>query len=753
MINSKITNTKKVFKDFAKYSVKTNITMKIIYTLAVLILAASVVLFISNRILDAAIFTVLGVIFALCAPAMEWLNVSNNKSNVGSVDEFQFYEDRFVVTSFDKKGLEISDSSLFYNRLYKVKKYLNYGYIYVNKAVAYIVDKNEFEDEKQFDLVLDRINQAIINNKKNRGTTPVVFGSQNVTAPTEEPPQDLGEPVPPPPTEEDLAYEEEQKENKRITEFEGEQKIDYEGNVTVVAEEESEENKTEVAEDEIENNEDKVEDVETTDKTLNEENDDEGDDASEQKPFDIEKEYPFLPTEKEEVETDMVEDTQPMSDEAVSFAQVNDIDDDGDETPAEQVPTEQDEYLAPQTEDIVAPVVAEQTEVEQPVEEEKPAEDKVEDAPKRKRGRPAGTTKKPKTDDGEDKPKRKRGRPAGTTKKKPTEKKTPGKRGRPVGSTKKPKTEQADKPKGKRGRPAKPKTAEELNKPKGKRGRPPKKKTEEVVTEVQPAQDVAYVEQPKQEPVVVAPVVAEQTEVEQPVQQPVVEEVAEQPVYTAPVEQEAPTFEAQPEEVVNNFEDNDDEGDETPAEQQPVDFEMPNDIGQENAQPTQEDLDEVAALQAEYNMVEPQPEVVEPQPFVNPAEQQPVEENLGEEDFGDIEAPADLGQPVPTTYQPPVIEDTEVDNANYDAENETFTISTGDEGAVEPQDFNNNAYINDDENNGEGNLDGIGDIDVNIDDVSAVVDNMPEDVEGENSEEVNINEFPTDIDDDTTKNI
>ena len=760
MINSKITNTKKVFKDFAKYSVKTNITMKIIYTLAVLILAASVVLFISNRILDAAIFTVLGVIFALCAPAMEWLNVSNNKSNVGSVDEFQFYEDRFVVTSFDKKGLELSDSTLFYNRLYKVKKYLNYGYIYVNKAVAYIVDKNEFEDEKQFDLVLDRINQAIINNKKNRGTTPVVFGSQNVTAPTEEPPQDLGEPVPPPPTEEDLAYEEEQKENKRITEFEGEQKIDYEGNVTVVAEEESEENKTEVVEDEIENNEDKVEDVEATDTTLNEENDDEGDDASEQKPFDIEKEYTFLPTEKEEVETDMVEDTQPMSDEAVSFAQVNDIDDDGDETPAEQVPTEIDKYLAPQTEDVVAPVVAEQTEVEQPVqqpvEEEKLAEDKVEDAPKRKRGRPAGTTKKPKTDDGEDKPKRKRGRPAGTTKKKPTEKKTPGKRGRPVGSTKKPKTEQADKPKGKRGRPAKPKTAEELNKPKGKRGRPPKKKTEEVVTEVQPAQDVAYVEQPEQEPVVVAPVVAEQTEVEQPVQQPVVEEVAEQPVYTAPVEQEVPTFEAQPEEVVNNFEDNDDEGDETPAEQQPVDFEMPNDIGQENAQPIQEDLDEVAALQAEYNMVESQPEVVEPQPFVNPAEQQPVEENLDKGDFGDIEAPADLGTPASTTYQPPVIEDTEVDNANYNAENETFTVSTGDEGAVEPQDFDNSSYISDvdnDDNNDEGNLDGIGDIDVNIDDVSAVVDNIPEDVEGESVEDESVNEFPTDIDDDTTKNI
>ncbi|MBQ3214404.1 MAG: hypothetical protein IJB10_05335, partial [Clostridia bacterium] len=380
MINSKITNTKKVFKDFAKYSVKTNVTMKIIYTLAVLILAASVVLFVSNHILDGAIFAVLGVIFALCAPAMQWLNITNNKNNVGSTDEFEFYEDRFVVTSFDKNGLEISDSTLIYSRLYKVKKHLNYGYIYVNKAVAYIVDKNEFENEEQFNEVLDRISKSIINNKKNRGTTPVVFGSQNVTAPTEEPPQDLGEPVPPPPTEEDLAYEEEQKENKRITEFDGEQKIDYEGNVTVVAVEETAENETEGYEDKTENAEDNVEDNiesevetdETTDVTLKDENDDEGDDASEQEPFDVEKEYPSFPTEQdEEVKAEEVEeDNQPMSDEAVPFAEVDDVDD-GDETPAEQIPTEQVEELNTETVEEVVPAVDEEQPEEfvQPVQE------------------------------------------------------------------------------------------------------------------------------------------------------------------------------------------------------------------------------------------------------------------------------------------------------------------------------------------------------------------------------------------------
>ncbi|MBQ9792414.1 MAG: hypothetical protein IJW32_01525 [Clostridia bacterium] len=800
MINSKITNTKKVFKDFAKYSVKTNITMKIIYTLAVLILAASVVLFISNHILDAVIFTVLGVIFALCAPAMQWLNVSNNKSNVGSVDEFQFYEDRFVVTSFDKKGLEISDSTLFYSRLYKVKKYLNYGYIYVNKAVAYIVDKNEFEDEKQFNEVLDRISQAIIRNKKNKGTTPVVFGSQNVTAPTEEPPQDLGEPVPPPPTEEDLAYEEEQKENKRITEFEGEQKIDYEGNVTVVAVEDKE--NEEASEDTAEENDEEasqaveeLENEEDASEPISEEDDDdnEGDETPAEQTFDVEtteneNQLVAEPVEQE-VEDKLVEDVaEPAEYEnIVPVVKEEPFDNADDSAPVEQVPVEQEEYLAPQAEETIAPVeeevtyeeplVAEETPVvvapvEQPVEvtqtpvvEEKPAEDKAEeDKPKRKRGRPAGSTKKPKTEDGEEKPKRKRGRPAGTTKKKPAEKKTPGKRGRPVGSTKKSKNAQADKPKGKRGRPAKPKTAEELNKPKVKRGRPPKKKVEEV--ETQPAQDVAVVEEkPAETPVVVAPVMAEQTTqqvqpqpVEEPVEVPQTAVVEEAPV----VEEYQPVVENQP--VANYVDDNnDDEGDETPAEQQPVNFDMPSNLGEEveeevPQQVSQEDLDEVAALQAEYNMTEedvaPQDELQvednllnEEQPFVNPVAEE------AEEDFENIEGPADLGNPTPTTYQPPVIEDTEEDNDAYDAENETFTVSTGDEGAVEPQEFDNNTYAVNDDNNDDINADDIGDISVNIDDVSAVVDNMPEDVEEENSEEVNIDEFPTDIDDDTTRNI
>lgn len=818
MINSKINNTKKVFKDFAKYSVKRNITMKIIYILAVLILAASVVLFVSNHILDGAIFTVLGVIFALCAPAMEWLNVSNNKSNVNSVDEFQFYEDRFVVTSFDKNGLEISDSTLIYSRLYKVKKYLNYGYIYVNKAVVYIVDKNEFEDEKQFDFVLDRINQAIVGNKKNKGATPVVFGSQNVTAPTEEPPQDLGEPVPPPPTEEDLAYEEEQKENKRITEFEGIQKIDYEGNVEVVALEDKEENE-EVSEETNENNEEETE-IPTIQedalKPISDEDDDtdEGNNPAEQvfeyETSDIEnqseEELNKEPIEQN-IEEDLIEDTEPAYYEnLIPTVKEESVDD--DDAPAEQTPNEQVEDLTSQVEEIIAPVeenvvdeeiptenpevvapfMAEQTiqqvqpqligesvveettpvvqevqSVEEPldnaqtpvaeeeyvVEEETPAEDNVKETQtNKKRGRPAGSTKKPKTDDGEDKPKRKRGRPA------------------------KSKTEQVDKPKGKRGRPAKQKTAEELNKPKGKRGRPSKKKIEEV--DIQPAQDIALSEEkPADTPVVITPVMAEQT-IQQVQNQPVKEPVLEQQVQQIekPVDANQTSFVEETPVVrevqsVNNYleDDNDDEGD-NPAQQQPQDFgalnnviENQNEVVEEeySQQVSQSDLDEVAALQAEYNMPEENTTsqydnqvdgnlLNQEQPFANSV----FQETQLEEDFENFEGPADLGSSTQTTFQTPIIEDTEEYNNKYDAQNETNTPNVSDENVVETQKFDNNTY--DSDVNNDTDADNIGDIDVNSDDVSIIADNMPEDVEGETTEDNTINEFPSDIDDDTTRN-
>ena len=80
MIKTETTYTKKVFGEFAKYSIKSNWSMKVIYGCAVLLLAfATVILFLGNNITEGILFAILGFVFAICAPLMRVIINQNNK--------------------------------------------------------------------------------------------------------------------------------------------------------------------------------------------------------------------------------------------------------------------------------------------------------------------------------------------------------------------------------------------------------------------------------------------------------------------------------------------------------------------------------------------------------------------------------------------------------------------------------------------------------------------------------------------------
>ena len=61
--------------------------------------------------------------------------------------------------------MEIWKDVVGYENLYEVKKYKSYGFIYVNKVVAYIVNLQNFKDIVDFNFALVRIENAI-NSKK-----------------------------------------------------------------------------------------------------------------------------------------------------------------------------------------------------------------------------------------------------------------------------------------------------------------------------------------------------------------------------------------------------------------------------------------------------------------------------------------------------------------------------------------------------------------------------------------------------------
>mgnify|MGYP003290083492 CR=1 FL=1 len=197
MIKSEMIYTKQVFNDFAVYNIKKNKEMKFIYICAAIILAFTIVMFTVGDIISGIIYGVIGIIFACYGWFMKIIINHNNKKNIGTTDVYEFYDDKLVVSSHDKKGAEIATASLVYSRLYKVVEYKNYAYIYVNKAVAYIIEKNAFENEQEFKSVLEKISTEILN-QKIKNATPVVYGGYNVVPPNEETIKDVSDPVPPP---------------------------------------------------------------------------------------------------------------------------------------------------------------------------------------------------------------------------------------------------------------------------------------------------------------------------------------------------------------------------------------------------------------------------------------------------------------------------------------------------------------------------------------------------------------------------
>ena len=153
--------TKEVLSDFADYTVKSNKSTIIIYVCAVIILMCAIAMFSFGDIYSGVIYTILGLFFAFYGKFIKFVMLKNNKKNIGNKDVYTFGENSLKVDTYDAQGKQISSTTIVYENLFEVKKYKSYGFIYVNKAVAYIVNLQNFKDVVDFNFALVRIENAI----------------------------------------------------------------------------------------------------------------------------------------------------------------------------------------------------------------------------------------------------------------------------------------------------------------------------------------------------------------------------------------------------------------------------------------------------------------------------------------------------------------------------------------------------------------------------------------------------------------
>ena len=181
MIISKTKYTKKVYDDFANYSIKSSRAMNYVYICSGIILAFSIAEFVIQKFSAGVLFLFLGLLFALYGVFMRIVIKLANKNNFDTIEEYYFDKDRFTVKTHNKEGQEIATSTINYACLYEVKRYKDYGYIYLNKAVAYIIEKSSFEKQDQFELVLKTIQEHINQKNKSEEGKAFVVGNVNIS--------------------------------------------------------------------------------------------------------------------------------------------------------------------------------------------------------------------------------------------------------------------------------------------------------------------------------------------------------------------------------------------------------------------------------------------------------------------------------------------------------------------------------------------------------------------------------------------
>ncbi len=158
MIRSSFTYTKAELDTFLSYIIRKNIALKIIYVCSAIILACSIFMFCTASYVEGALYLVCGAFFAFYGLILKIVGDKNNKKNVNNIDSYEFDEDKLSATTVNAQGEQIASIVVRYEDIYKIMQNGNdRAYIFVNKVVALILARENFENESDFDNVINRI--------------------------------------------------------------------------------------------------------------------------------------------------------------------------------------------------------------------------------------------------------------------------------------------------------------------------------------------------------------------------------------------------------------------------------------------------------------------------------------------------------------------------------------------------------------------------------------------------------------------
>ncbi len=153
--------TKENLDTFLKFALNKNKYFIVIYICSAIIILASIFMFIYNDIAYGIIYLLLGLFFASYQLIIMQISKKKLKISIGCRDEFEFLQDKFKVVSYSASNEEISTMIKKYDDIYKTYQNNNFFYIFIDKINAYIIDKSNFKDEKEFEQLINFVTSKV----------------------------------------------------------------------------------------------------------------------------------------------------------------------------------------------------------------------------------------------------------------------------------------------------------------------------------------------------------------------------------------------------------------------------------------------------------------------------------------------------------------------------------------------------------------------------------------------------------------
>lgn len=168
MITTKTVYDKKLLDEFASFILKKNKALIVIYICSAVILASSIAMFCIAEYIDGVLYALIGIFFACYGLILKVVLTNSHKKVYGNYEIYEFDDQFFTIKTYLPSGEQLSAGTMRYDHIYKIYQNNTKTYILISKYSAYIIDKNNFENESDYVDVINKLTQKfrVIGEKK-----------------------------------------------------------------------------------------------------------------------------------------------------------------------------------------------------------------------------------------------------------------------------------------------------------------------------------------------------------------------------------------------------------------------------------------------------------------------------------------------------------------------------------------------------------------------------------------------------------